>query len=390
MATAPPVTLATPSTSAANPPDGDQTAFYLVLTFFRQTNAEGLRIRQRVADAMKLAAAANAAAIASAFREAREVIVDELGQATARADSIDQLQNVDPGTEAWYAREIIQVNNAWDDMSRLWEAPLTGQETPAALLAKGRRSLAVLDDMIILCARQTIPDELSNYLGNYRIGTCLDFLSTFKDQLPDEASTRLVLESLAPQSVLVPGLIDVRNAMVIKADRRPSRQMLSVAIVLLTVAIGFALAGVAANLGHWTALNLTGWALKPSEWATLNGAYLMVLLGVLAHWVLDRVKQNRAGSDITPFSEWLMWIHVNEVPITVRIMSVWLMIALGIAFKMFDISTAAQPVTFFTAGYFMDSTFDALIGRFNTFIAAQDPAKAAKAGDKQPSSGGHS
>jgi hypothetical protein len=380
MATAPPRSLTSPSTALQNLPAGDdQAAFYLVLTYFRQTNAEGLRIHDRIAQAMKLAMPACAAA----FQETQKVIRDELGQARARAASIDQLRTVDPGTEAWYAREIVQVRNAWDDLERIWAPPFTGQEGTADLMAKGQQSLAVLDNLVILCARQTIPDELSNYLSNYRIGTCLDFLGTFKDQLPDEASTRLVLESLAPQSVLVPGLIDVRNAKVIKADMRPWRQILSVGIVLVTAALGFVLAGIATNLGQWPALGVKGWELKPSEWGTLNGGYLMVLLGVIGHWVLDRVKQNRAGSDVTPFSEWLLWIHVNEVPITVRIMSVWLLMALGIAFKMFDVSTALLPVTFFTAGYFMDSTFDALIGRFNTFIAAQDPAKTGKKGDSE-------
>jgi hypothetical protein len=32
----------------------------------------------------------------------------------------------------------------------------------------------------------------------------------------------------------------------------------------------------------------------------LNGGYLLLLLGVLGHWVLDRVKQNRAGADVAP------------------------------------------------------------------------------------------
>ncbi|WP_446742264.1 hypothetical protein [Silvibacterium acidisoli] len=78
---------------------------------------------------------------------------------------------------------------------------------------------------------------------------------------------------------------------------------------------------------------------------------------------------------MTPFSEWLMWIHVNEVPIVTRIATVWLTIALGIGFHVYKLSGTIQPVTFFTAGYFLDSTFDALIGRFNTFVSSQDPAK---------------
>ncbi|HEX8810922.1 MAG TPA: hypothetical protein VF742_02905, partial [Terracidiphilus sp.] len=208
-----------------------------------------------------------------------------------------------------------------------------------------------------------------------RIGTSLDFIAVFKDQLPDEAATRDVLATLAPQSVLVSGLIDVKNAKIIKADRRPWRQMLSVAVVLVTVALGFGLIAIAANWTDWFKLGNTDWPVNSQQWRTLNAGYLLVLFGVLGHWILDRIKQNRAGTDVTPFSEWLMWIHVNEVPITMRIATVWVLIGLGIAFRTFNFSNTFQPVAFFTAGYFMDSTFDALIGRFNTFVANADPNK---------------
>jgi hypothetical protein len=66
---------------------------------------------------------------------------------------------------------------------------------------------------------------------------------------------------------------------------------------------------------------------------------------------------------------------VNEVPITIRIFTVWLTIALGIGFQIYKVTGGLQPVTFFTAGYFLDSTFDALLGRLNTFISSKDPGK---------------
>lgn len=381
MATAPPITMAAAEVAAPFDPravssTGSKTAFYLLLTYFRQTNAEGLRIRDRLVRALDQAKSGLQPGCATALKETQQVIRHEFAEAQARTAFVDQVRSLDPETEAWYAREIVQVRNAWDDLEQVWAADVTGQEPLADLVARAQRSVEILDQLIFVCASQTIPDELDNYLANYRIGTCLDFLSTFKDQLPDEASTRKLLENLAPQSVLVPGLIDVRNARVIKADRRPWRQVVSLMVVLATAALGFLVAGAVVHLGTWKMFGLTGWPLDPSKWEPLNGAYLMVLLGVLGHWVLDRVKLNRSGSDVTPFSEWLMWIHVNEVPITVRILSIWLLIALGIAFKMFEITAAIQPVTFFTAGYFMDSTFDALIGRFNTFISANDPSKA--------------
>jgi hypothetical protein len=358
---------------------GTADGFYLVLTYFRETNAEALRIRERLSRARNTLPPA----CFDEFEEAHRVIRTEVSEAVRRARAIDELRHVDAGTIAWYARELVEVRNSWDDLGRLWDEPLDREGVLGGLLRCAEQSLGILDRLAFICACQTIPDELTNYLQNYRIGTCLDFISTFKDQLPDEAYTRKVLETLAPQSELVPGLIDVKNAKVIKADRRAWRQVLSVVAVAATTALGFGLIAIAVHFGAWLQFDPAQWPLDPSKWALLNGGYVLVLLGVLGHWILDRVKLNRAGADATPFSEWLMWIHVNEVQIVVRIATVWLLLGLGVAFKAFDLSKAVQPVTFFTGGYFMDSTFDALIGRFNSFIGGSDPDKKKDDKDKR-------
>jgi hypothetical protein len=141
------------------------------------------------------------------------------------------------------------------------------------------------------------------------------------------------------------------------------------------VGIGFGLAALATHADTWLGFKTGGWPVSNKNWTTLNGAYLLVLVGVVGHWILDRVKQNQSGADLAPLSEWLLWLHVNEVPIIVRISTIWLILALGIAFKTFNLDDGVQPVTYFTAGYFLDSTFDALIGRFNTFISTKDPAQ---------------
>lgn len=361
---------------------GAANGFFLILTYFRENNADALRIRERLQKAIGRATSESPKDCLTDFAEARDVITSEVQEASRRADAIERLRSVDPGTEAWYARELAEVRNGWDDLERLWATAPQDQEPLPALVRRGQQSVEILNQLSYISACQTIPDELKNYLQNYRIGTCLDFVKTFGDQLPDEAYTRKVLETLAPQSELVPGLIDVKNAKVIKADRRTWRQVLSTLYVLVTAALGFGLIALAVHLGTWLQFDPADWPLNRSKWAILNGGYVLVLAGVLMHWILDRVKLNRAGADATPFSEWLMWIHVNEVSIVVRIATVWLLMGMGIAFKLFDLSKVVEPVTFFTAGYFMDSTFDALIGRFNTFIGGMDPEKKKAGGDK--------
>ena len=322
----------------------DESAFFPVLGYFRETNAECLRIRSRLVEAVKVSGTSDPLVAAYAFEETRQVILDEIAGARHRANAIEAIQSSDPGTSAWYAREFVQVRNGWDDLSRLWSSPGRGEESGseraslAEMILRSQQTIKVLDSVIFICACQTIADELDNYLKNYRIGRCLDFIATFKDQLPNEELTRAVLATLAPQSGIVSGLIDLPNARVIKADQRVWRQVMSVVAILVTVGLGFLLIAVTVHLGTWFQFDTAEWQVNQSQWTALNGAYLLVLLGVLGHWILDRVKQNRAGSDVTPLSEWLMWLHVNEVPIMVRIASVWLLVGLGVAFKTFNLA----------------------------------------------------
>ena len=346
----------------------DTNGFLTLITYLRETNAEALRIHDRLAEAIGFTTAVPPQTSVDPFVKARDVINDEVRAAAARAAALQPLRQSDADDFARYARELVQVDNAWADLDQIW-SPLTSPIPPLAdFVASAHQSLAILDRLAFLCALQTIPNELDNYLSNYRIGQKLDFVTTFKDQLPTEQATRDVLAALAPQSAVISGLVDVVNGMIVKASSSIRRQVLSVVFILLTVALGFGLIAFAVA-GPWR-----GWLTPSASWSALNGAYLLVLLGVLAHWILDRLKLSRAGADLLPLSEWLLWLHVNEVQIIVRIVTIWFVVGLGIAFKVFNLANGVPPVTYFTAGYFLDSTFDALVGRLNTFLAPLDPA----------------
>jgi len=283
-----------------NDASDDDAAFFRVMGYFRATNAEGLRIRARMEAATTLPQPSAPEAVLLAFSDAHQMIRKEIEEARRRAEIIEELRNSDPEEHAWYAREFVQATNAWDDLSQIWPAEHGGAVSADQLASRAKQSIPVLDAMIFTCALQTIPNELNNYLENYRIGKALDFLATFKDQLPDEASTREVLAKLAPQSGIISGLVDLDNAKIIKADDRWWRQVMSVVWVLAVAATGFGLAAIAVHLGIWLQFSPSDWPANPQQWTALNGAYLLVLLGVLGHWVLDRLKQDRAGADVAP------------------------------------------------------------------------------------------
>ncbi len=332
-------------------------------------NAEGLEVRKYL-DAAVTQGQASQPGAAAAFAEAEAVILAALGKVQQWSQGVEPALKEDPETAAWYARELVQVEDAWESLDRL-RVELSAATTAPEQIRIGQKSIKVLDGMIFLCACQTIPNELDNYLKNCRIGQSVNFVEVYKDQLASEDATRAVLAQLAPQGEVISGLIDLRNAKVIKVAPQVWRRWLSVGIIAVAGAVGFGLAGIVAHLGAWFP------ALKNVSWVTLNEVYVLVLFGVLLHWILDRLKLNRSGADITPFSEWLMWIHVNEVSIVIRIGTVWITIGAAIGLSVFNLDPSKdfQAVTYFTVGYFLDSTYDALIGRFNTFIGGQDPAE---------------
>jgi hypothetical protein len=352
----------------------ENSGFYLVLEYFRHTDAEGLHLCKQLNSAIQTSSGDDPQDATDAFDNVRHLIHRKIREARQKAALIEALRPFDPEDLAWYGHEFTQVKNCWEDLEQLWPNAQEKKEQVARLAKRAQKSIELLDEMVFLCACQAIPDELDHYLDNYRIGEKLDFVEVFKDQLPDAASARKVLANLAPQSGFVSGLIDLANAQVIKADRRIGRQWASVGFVLGAIAIGFVLVGLATQMPYWFHWDAKDWPFDSSQFRALSGAFLLVLIGVAGHWVLDRVKSNRAGTDATPLSEWLMWIHVNEVPLIVRIATAWLTLALGVAFKVFSVAGSVQPVAFFTAGYFLDSTFDALIGRLNTFMSSKDPS----------------
>jgi len=331
--------------------DDQNPGLYLVFDYFRQTGAEGLHLCKQLKSAIDASTGDDHQAATGAFDDVQHLIHRKIREAKHSAASlIEVLRTSDQEDLAWFAQEFTQVKNSWEDLDQLWPSGHEKKEQPSKLAKRAQKSIDLLNAMVFICACQGIPDELDHYLDNYKIGQKLDFVKTFQDQVADAAAAKDVLANLAPQSGIVAGLIDLTNAQVIKADKRIGRQWASVGFVLGTVVAGFLLIGLATQLPRWFHWSADAWPFKNDQFSGLSGAFLLVLIGVAGHWVLDRVKSNSAGTDATPLSDWLMWIHVNEVPLIVRVSTAWLTLVVGTAFKVFSGAGSVQPVAFLRQG----------------------------------------
>ena len=132
-----------------DPPEGqdpEEQGLYLVLGYFRETNAEALRIRERLKSAVELAASKDDDGAARILLETYTVIRKEIREATLRAEVIGEIRRTDLGTKAWFAREFVQVGNGWDDLDQLWPERMSHPEALAAFVMRGTRSIAGSSD----------------------------------------------------------------------------------------------------------------------------------------------------------------------------------------------------------------------------------------------------
>jgi hypothetical protein len=104
----------------------------------------------------------------------------------------------------------------------------------------------------------------------------------------------------------------------------------------------------------------------PSFKAVFGGlllkGYLFIVLGSLAHILVDAVKQARAQSraSFRAIDDWILWVHVREVPILSSIVSLWIGIV-GLAWFQPEFSLTSA----FFVGYSIDSFVDIFLERFS-------------------------
>ena len=99
-----------------------------------------------------------------------------------------------------------------------------------------------------------------------------------------------------------------------------------------------------------------------------TSAYVFLLLGGVAHLLVDSLKQSRekAGSGLVAVHDWLLWLHVKESSLLMAVIYIWVGF-IGLAFSM----TGIQWVTAFFVGYSIDSFVDIFLQRFSEGMSAE-------------------
>jgi hypothetical protein len=260
--------------------------------------------------------------------------------------------------------EVAEVANLWNEA--LAAAP-TAAATPDACRVNDPIARRALGDIAWHTALITIPNRVTQHLGQLRVGGQLKFDDTFADELPDPAQRTRMLEYLKAHPGAVSGIVDVGAGVIYAASRSSRRRMASIVLLLALVALGFAIIRVAtAGIPGVIASN---WLFPSDRFADLVGAYILLFVGAAIHIVIEAIKQQqRSGpGSFLAIDDWLLWLHVREVSNAVSIMSLWAVVFLLAA----AYANGIDRLSALFAGYSLDSVLGIAITRFDTFASSR-------------------
>jgi hypothetical protein len=318
---------------------------------------EVLRLRRALAQLLDAERSAGGlAAIAAALEETERVRhrrppallaarVDEVQQASLalKAEFGDELR--------WLINDLLDAEDAW---------PQAGH--PEAAVSAGRAANAHLSSALVHAARLTLPDRLRRHLAQLRPGEQLSFEREFADELPEPEQRRETLDWLDRHSLAIGGIVDVARGVIWRTSPRASIRLLTCLAPVITIAVvAIALWGLTMPGGAW---------LFADDGDDLPVAFLVAMLGVVAHFLVSVIKRRQAAEPggVYATGRWVLWLHVNWASVSLQVLSP-LVVVVAMVVIGARLESSQDYVTFILAGYSADSLAFVFVGRLETAAA---------------------
>lgn len=235
-----------------------------------------------------------------------------------------------------------------------WPAKMKPQ--PGPVLVAIDDGSAILDKVVFHCSLVTVPDEVKDELSSLRVGKPLDFEDAFKEKLPDAQRRRRILSNLKHQQI--DGWVDVGKGLIYRLPRSSTAQV-------VTCIAPFVVALLAAGLMY--AVPSFG---LPSDWHLedkwgLVAIYLLVLLGVVLHLIVENLKQMQTQSvPIVAFSDGVYWLNLHWLGL---VWTVVLTLVVAIALRVAGVESNSEGIPLYVAaGYSVDSVAGLVLTRFDS------------------------
>ncbi|MEK6304029.1 MAG: hypothetical protein AABO41_25280 [Acidobacteriota bacterium] len=349
--------------SAAAPPDAFDRNVALLMGLVRDIREEAQNIERSVVEIKEKGAlddtSVRAQEVTASLVHANRIFAANEPVVRKHFDDLRVLFRTEPRLYDGCGDEITEIANHWERICNNW--PSTDLAT-IEILARLARVESHIAELEYHCGLVTIPHRLTQHLETLRTGQTLDFHDTFKDELPRLEDRLKLLQYLYAHPAVITGIVDVPKGLIYRASPKAGRRRLSFLIIALTL-----LAGV-------VVLWLYQWIVSggPPPFRAMLGSpllkgYLFIALGSLAHILIDAVKQSRAQANASfrAIDDWVMWVHVTEVPIMSGIASLWIGI-IGLDY----FQSGFTATTAFFVGYSIDSFVDLFLERFSGAASA--------------------
>lgn len=250
--------------------------------------------------------------------------------------------------------EVEFVRNEWDEAKEAYARFLADTDTADVRQVRIAAIEKHLAAMVLKIGFLTIPARVVAFLARERGGGAIDFQRAFKNELPDPADQRVVLEFLA-ESPKGFGIVDVKRGLIWKLDDSALRQ------ALLAAAAIFVLGALVAWFSHELA-DLAGVEATFAPGAKVFWAYIGVGAGVVLHLAVDLYKQQKSDTALSPTAvdDLILWGALNQRQVLWTAFQIWVGTAILVGLGTLDLATAAF------AGYSLDSLVDAGLRRFET------------------------
>lgn len=363
---------ALPASPAAGSQDGRHhsvdDATYRLYGLVRDVRVEAQhlgRLLEPARGAVKQAGAATQAAeLAAALDEVHRVFATSAREVNRRIRDLRELLDEYPVLYNEAGDSVSELENQWREI----EHALTWTTRPDVAGAVPR--LAVVDVHLPLLEWQaaiiTVPVRVLEHLATKRVGGRVNFHEAFKDEVEDRGLRVELLRYLREHSAGLGCVVDVPNGLLYRVSPSFRRRAASwVAVIGLATVGGYAFVWL---ITHGVpAIELSFAAVKglgPERFAELMGAYWALLIGAIAHVVVEALKQDQR-SDTGAFvalEDWFIWVHVREAPLIVTVLSLYV-ILVGLATLMPDAGSIVF-VTALGAGYSFDSVLGLFVTRF--------------------------
>ncbi len=247
---------------------------------------------------------------------------------------------------------IRHITNLWEQMqvNPLIVAPRTDLPQQEQLHA-----LTLLEEQIreivFAVGLLTIPHRLNRWLEVARIGYYVPFHALFEDELPDPEDRQRVLRNIAlAPKCLKAGIVCRSNGLIYRYN--PSRMGRTVELILVSLLF----LGVSALVwlaGHFQPMEQL-LPLEPQVRALLLPAWVAILLGILVHVAVARVKRDQESSlpPIMAVKDWMLLFSARKGDIMFKMMQALIglfALAFLLGKEQFTISGA------FLVGYSLDS-----------------------------------